>query len=66
MGKPPKEPVVAESPEAKRFLSGMRALLKVPKAEILGKVTRSESRRQKLKGVRRGNIGTTGRHNDLD
>jgi hypothetical protein len=59
MGKPPKESVVAESPEAKRFLKGLRALLKVPKAEILDKVARSENRRQKLKGVRRGNIGTT-------
>ena len=49
MGKPPKEPVVAESPEAKRFLLGMRALVKVPKEEVLDRV-----------GVRRGNIGTTG------
>jgi hypothetical protein len=60
MGKPPKEPVVAESPEAKRFLLGMRALVKVPKEEVLDRVTRSEKHRRKLKGVRRGNIGTTG------
>ena len=60
MQDPPKESVVAESPEAKRFLAALKALLKVPKDEVLDKVARSERRRQKLKGVRRGNIGTTG------
>ena len=66
MGKPPKERVVAQSPEAKRFLSGLHALLKVPKAEILDKVERSENSRKKLKGVRRGKLGTLNLNDNSD
>ena len=39
--------VEAESPEAKRFVSALRDILKVPKSEIDAKVARSKARKRK-------------------
>jgi hypothetical protein len=39
--------VVAESPEAKRFLAGLRGILEVPKSELDARIKRQRRRRQR-------------------
>jgi hypothetical protein len=47
-----RERVEAESPEAKRFLSGLRDILKVPKAVVETKLARRKSVRRRKKSAR--------------